>query len=106
VAPVVRKVDIALRACLRRDGIDVPVETEGRFKFAHLRCRVQHGEEAPIVRKAAIALRASLRRDGIDVPAETEGRFKFAQYEATRRSVDRFGRRWASLVDYMSSLVS
>jgi hypothetical protein len=34
VAPVVRKADIALRACLRRDGIDVPVGTEGRFKFA------------------------------------------------------------------------
>jgi hypothetical protein len=34
VAPVVRKADIALRACLRRDGIDVPADTEGRFKFA------------------------------------------------------------------------
>lgn len=34
VAPVVRKADIALRACLRRDGIDVPASTEGRFKFA------------------------------------------------------------------------
>jgi hypothetical protein len=34
VAPVVRKADIALRACLRRDGIDVPAATEGRFKFA------------------------------------------------------------------------
>jgi hypothetical protein len=34
VAPIVRKADIALRASLRRDGIDVPAETEGKFKFA------------------------------------------------------------------------
>jgi hypothetical protein len=34
VAPVVRKADRALRAALRRDGIDVPVGSEGRFKFA------------------------------------------------------------------------